>query len=298
MTTETFEQATQPPRRPRHIADETFSRWLKVSLGLHGAAIVAMLLKGVVFPGTPKLYAPALRVDMIALPDMLKKDLRNTQPSQGSKEIAEALKRAEADAKSIKPIKIPDQPKAKEPAEVAERDEMVLKPKKVAEKADSKPAEKAKPSRESPTSADRSLKLKGALARIKALDKIRGEEGAAPSQTQGALIKGNRLSKGTSLSGDARESMESGYQDLVRDRLAENWSLPIWLARQNHSARIVLFIDGRGRVRSVRFMKPSGNEQFDSAVKKAIEDSQPFPTPPAEVASSVQVDGIGFAFPL
>ena len=287
MSSETFE-SFQPPRKPRHIADEAFSRWIKISLGLHALVICGMIFKGAIFPSTPKPYISALRVDMVALPDALKKDLHNGSPSQGNKEITEALKRAENDAKNIKPIKIPDQPKVKETVDRADPDEMVLKPKKSLPKAPEK----------STASEDRSRKLQGALARIKALSKIHGDEGAKPSPTRGMLIKGNQVSKGTSLSGDARESANAGYHDLVRDRLSENWSLPVWLARQDHSAKIILYIDSRGRVRSFRFVKPSGNDQFDSAVKKAIEDSQPFPPPPDDVASTVQVDGIGFAFPL
>lgn len=259
-----------PPRRPpRHVAEQGYSRALKVSFGLHVAAIVAIIFKSLIFPSKPKPYIPSLRVDMVALPDVLKKDMENLPLTQSSKEIAEALKHAEQDAKKVKPIKLP--------VEKADPDEMVLKPKPP--KAD--------------TSAKRGKKLSSALDRIKALAKIETEI----KPTSGVVIKGNQISKGSSLSGNAKES-EARYEDSVLSKLQQNWSLPVWLSRQNLSAKVRIFIDARGRIRAFKFDQPSGNAQFDTAIKKTLEESQPFPPPPESVASSMLVDGIALGFPL
>jgi colicin import membrane protein len=261
-----------PRRRPRHVAEQGYARALKASFALHVAAIAALIFKSLVFPSVPKPYTPTLRVDMVALPDILKKDMQNLPATQGSKEIAEALKNAEKEAKKIKPAKLPDTQ--------AEPDEMVLHPKKAKSGAES--------------SAKREKKLLSALDRIKALSKIENEVKSKP----GVILKGNQLSKGTSTSGEAKEAAEASYFDALRSRLQENWELPVWLARQELSAYVRIFIDSRGRVRSLRFEKPSGNEQFDSAVRKAVEQSQPFPPPTDDVASSVLVDGVPVHFPL
>lgn len=268
-----------PPRRPRHDAEQGYARALQWSFGLHVAAIAAILVKSLVFPSAPKPYIPTLRVDMVALPDTLKKDLQNLPPTQSSKEIADALKQAELDAKKIKPIKLPDPP-----VEEAAPDEMVLKPKKTQPEAKDKGAKREK-------------KLMSALDRIKALARIE-KELKRDSAKGGAIVKGNQISKGTSLSGDAREAAEASYLDELRARLQDNWSLPVWLSRQNLNAQVRVFIDARGRVRSFRFQKASGNGQFDSAIKKTLEDSQPFPKPPEGIAASLQVDGILVGFPL
>ena len=143
---------------------------------------------------------------------------------------------------------------------------------------------------------DRELKLKGALARIKALNSISASENDKPQKS--VIIKGNKLSQGASLSADAKESAEASYLDTLRTRLQENWELPVWISRQNMSAQVQVFIDSRGRVRSYRFIKASGNAQFDSAIKKTLEESQPFPSPPLDIASALLGDGILIGFPL
>ena len=160
---------------------------------------------------------------------------------------------------------------------------MVLKPKH-AQDTPEKPAKREK-------------KLTSALDRIRALEKIE-DESKSESRPSAAIVKGNKLSKGTSLSGDAKEAAEASYYDTLRSKLQENWELPVWIARQNLDAQVRVYIDPYGRVRSYRFMKASGNDQFDSAIKKTLEDSQPFPKPPDELASSLLVDGILVGFPL
>ncbi|MGK5084039.1 cell envelope integrity protein TolA [Bdellovibrionota bacterium FG-1] len=269
----------EPPRPPQHIADQGFGRSLQVSAFAHVFLLLLALIKGFVFPGTPKPYTPTLRVDMVALPDLLKKDLQNLSPakSQSDKEIAAAIKNAEVEAKKIKPIKLP--------IDHAEPDELVLHPKRAPPKADAKPKKD-----------NRDLKLIGALARIKALNAI-DKSDQAPS-TRGAVVKGNQLSAGTSLSGDAKEGAETSYYDALRSKLQDNWELPVWIARQNLSAQVQIFIDSYGHVRSYQFVKTSGNPQFDSAIKKTLDESQPFPRPPADLAPSLRIDGILIGFPL
>ena len=77
-----------------------------------------------------------------------------------------------------------------------------------------------------------------AEAKIRALERLKDKtEEAPPAEDDEAIvIKGNQVSKGTSLSGDAKEQAQAGYYDLLRDSLAEYWSLPVWLQRQSSSA--------------------------------------------------------------
>jgi TolA protein len=263
--------ASMPPRLPPKLqGDYDYDRGLKWSLALHVAAIAGILIKSLVFPSNPTPYIPTLRVDIVGLPDILKKDLKNT-PS--GKDVSEILKKAEEDAKKIKPAKLP---KIKA---VTEPDEIALKPLK----QDDKKIEKK-----------RERDMKAALDRMKALAKLvpDSERHSTP------LIKGNKISKGSSLSGDARESDQSNYYDSVLQRLQNNWALPIWLSRQNLSAQVQIFIDARGRLHGFRFVKTSGNPQFDDAVKRALAESEPFPLPPEELSSNVLVNGIIFGFPL
>ncbi|MEK7691109.1 MAG: energy transducer TonB, partial [Bdellovibrionota bacterium] len=143
---------------------------------------------------------------------------------------------------------------------------------------------------------DRSKKLQNALDRIKSLEKIKDQ--ANEEKKMAPPILGNEISRGTSLSDDAVTSMQASYFDQVRDHLQNNWELPVWLARQNLSAQVMVTLDGRGMIRSVRFVKPSGNPQFDETVRRTLRASQPLPIPPSEVKTSVLLDGILIGFPL
>lgn len=255
---------------------------------LHGAALAVLLVHSLVFPGKPRPLAitPTLRVDVVGLPDLLKNQLPTSAPPPSSDQLSEKLKSAAQDAKDIKSSvnpKLPPAPKAPV-SERADPDELVLKPKTVQDR-------------------DRSKKNRSALDRIRSLVKVSNDtHSAAPSKNQGTrpgmLIKGNAISRGTSLTGEAREAAVATYYDALRDRLQENWALPVWLTRQNFSARVHLLIDARGSIKSFRFVKPSGSEKFDEAVKKTLNDSQPFPIPPEGIASSLLSDGILVGFPL
>jgi TolA protein len=265
-----MEAVSSPPPPPIHPTDVDFSKGLKVSLWAHAALFAFVILKSLVFPDRLVPLPPTLRVDIVGLPDLLKNE-RVRSGKFSSDEIEKALKKAEEDIRKIKPL-----PPVKKEAERADPEEMVLKPKPGAD------------------AAARQKKLKGALARMKALAKIQSQEDEKPAE----LIKGNIVSKGTSLSGDAREAAEASYFDSVRDKLQESWALPVWIARQNLSAQVLIFIDSRGRLRGLRFMKLSGNPHFDEAVKRTVMESQPFPIPPAGIAQQVHVDGILVGFPL
>ncbi|OFZ22372.1 MAG: hypothetical protein A2X94_00025 [Bdellovibrionales bacterium GWB1_55_8] len=256
-----------PPRRPTTSADRDFRKGLRFSLIAHGALLSIVIVRSLVFPNTPIPYIPTLRVDIVGLPDLMKNERLN-QPPPGSPEAEQK----ETPAKPAPKV-------AKE--DIAEPDEMVLKAKRLKEEKSDKARKK---------------KISNALARIKALDKISGDVSDSPKE--GTLVKGNMISAGSSLSGDARESSEANYYDALRGRLQDNWALPVWLARQNFSAQVQIFIDGRGNLRNYRFTKVSGNAQFDAAVKKAVMDSQPYPLPPEKLAGSLLVDGILVGFPL
>ena len=262
--------ASAPPQFHSDQADRDFSFGLKASIVAHAALVIAIIVKSTIFPGTPTLYVPTLRVDVVGLPDLLKTEEHLAKFP--SKDISEALKKAALEAKRIEHTTH----KIEQKVDV-DKDEMVLRPKHAAEQSE----------------RTREKKLKNAMDRIKALEKISEESATAPQ-----VIKGNKISHGNSLSSDAKESAETTYYDLVRDRLQDNWALPVWLSRQNLSAQVQIYIDPYGRLRNFSFVKSSGNAQFDEEVKRTLAESQPFPAPPQDLASSLLVNGILIGFPL
>ncbi len=256
--------------------DDQLGRAFTWSLIVHGALLFFFLLKSLVFPGNPVMIAPALRVDVVGLPDLLKKDLSRvskTLPNDLQEKLVEAAK----DAKKIQPVPAPE-------AVAAKPDEMVMNPKKVEKKPEVDTKEKAK-------------KLQSALARIRALERLKDSD-ETESKEDAVVIKGNQVSKGTSLSGAARENAQAGYYDQIREGLAQFWTLPPWLSRQKLSAQVQIRVGPSGRVLSTNFVRPSGNAQFDEAILSAIRESQPLPRPPKELLDSLASDGVIVGFPL
>jgi len=255
-------------------ADREFRMGFRISLITHLALLFLIIVKNLIFPDTPQPFIPSLRVDIVGLPDTLKTELQNLP--KNIREMDNIKKSLEKVTDDIQKDKSPTRDKVEE----AEPDEMVHKPKKL-------------------DMATRQKKLQSALARIKALEKIANlTEHENDSKKAGALIKGNILSKGTSLSGDAKETSDANYYDALRSHLQENWALPVWIARQNLSAQVQIFIDTRGKLKFYKFLKLSGNAQFDNAVKRTISESEPYPTPPLGIAALLATEGVLVGFPL
>jgi len=274
------------PERP--VTDESLRRHFKRSLIFHGALLLLVIFKSMIFPSEPKPYRSALRVDIVGLPDLLKKDLSEISPSTPAQVPQEV-----SESQTAPPPAARDQP---EP-EQALPSEMVLKKKETITERNRKRIQQLE--REQQEDQKREKKLQQSLARMKSLAKIRGMVAQNdPRTANGILIKGNRISPGTSLTGDATEQSEASYLDLVREKLQQSWELPVWLSRQNLSAKVEIHIDQRGLVRNLRFLKPSGNPQFDEAVTRTIAQAQPFPKPPKDEVDSLLVHGISLGFPL
>lgn len=257
--------------------DTGISRGLRWSVILHAGLFISFLIKSLIFPSTIQPYLPSLRVDLVGLPDLLKKDMDRlkTLPLPKSGEPEEAIEEQKSKSK----------PSAQAPVE---EDDLVLNPKKA------KP--KGKKDTEKEEAADRKSRAQKALARIKALARVNDAEENTAEES--AVLKGNQVSKGAALSGEAKESAEQSYYDKVLVKLQANWAIPIWVSRQNLQAQVQVFVDYRGRVKLLQFIKPSGNAQFDQAVKRAVSASEPFPVPPVELRGSLLNRGILLGFPL
>jgi len=135
--------------------------------------------------------------------------------------------------------------------------------------------------------------MDSALARIRSIEKLKPQaESEEENETIGAIVKGNKVSPGTSLSGEAKEAAEVSYFERVRDRVSEHWSLPPWLARQELSAQMLIQIDKQGRITRQKLVKSSGNPRFDEAITRALNTAQPLPTPPPALPAYVAPNGI------
>jgi TonB family protein len=272
MISASASQRTTPPG-----AAAEWPAGLRKSLLLHLAVLILGILHSLVFSSPTVIrHAPTLRVDLVGLPDQLKQEARPTATQTTTPQAA--VPPPEPPTPESK-VERTSTPKTKPPEKTP-----IARPRK-------SPREKDPPPSKS--------QLSNALARAKALARVR--EAYAPrkhSGSPGAAIQGNQLSAGTSLSGDARENAEAHYYDRLRDRLIENWALPVWLSRQKLSARVQLRLDARGRVLLLQFRQSSGNAQFDEEVRRAIRASEPFPLPPPDLTRWISSEGVLVGFPL
>lgn len=250
------------------VPSDEFHKALRISVGVHAGLLIFFIIQGLIFPKKQLRLFPALRVDLVGLPELVKREMEQVPdralPMEEKILPAKEIEKSEPSQKIDDPNVMVDQRKLE------------------------------KKNREKLENLKREEKMKSALSRIKSLSKISDEERKA----RNVVIKGNQMSPGSSLSDDAREAEQNSYYDLVRNRLQENWTLPAWLARQELSAQVLLYIDRKGMVRGVQFQKSSGNSQFDEWVRRTILGSQPLPMPPGEILQRVMVDGILVGFPL
>ncbi len=133
------------------------------------------------------------------------------------------------------------------------------------------------------------------LKTMSAIEKLKNqqEEQKKASQTQ---IKGNVLAPGTALKGLNKLQFDE-YIGSIDSHVKNNWALPEWMLQQELRAEVMVRIDAQGNLIERRFLKKSGNADFDQRVWSAIEKSSPFPAPPEKFVDLVGVQGITFAFP-
>ncbi len=136
-----------------------------------------------------------------------------------------------------------------------------------------------------------------ALKRLEAMNRLENAEKAAPQKPAAtAILKGNVISPGTSLTGLSKiESAD--YISSLDDRIKQFWNLPAWLANANLKARVTVYLDARGVVIKKVLTQGSANSVFNDKCMEAIDKASPFPPPPARLASIFAVDGFEVGFP-
>ncbi len=236
-----------------------------ISITVHGILFLVLTLKIVLFPSEPIEFKRAVRVDVVDLPD----------------KVISELKKVEQKAK--KQPKEPEKPKAPEPK---------------------KPEPKPKAPEPAKPKVDFKKSQKSAFERLKNLRKnkkqeaepVAGSDLKAVKQIETIQYKGNILAAGTSLTG-INKLQHDEYLDRVDDHVKKYWNLPEWLASSNLSAKIVVYLDKRGFVKSAKLTQSSNNTIFDQKVLESIKQASPFPQPPNKFENILEVDGLELRFP-
>ena len=120
------------------------------------------------------------------------------------------------------------------------------------------------------------------------------KKNTSPSKNE-QLNKGNKLSQGTKIGKETLTAQQISvgniYINQVINQISAQWNLPKYLTDKNLSTQVVIKINKQGHVIDTQILISSGNELFDSLVLKAIENSGPYPAPPADIQKLIK-DGI------
>lgn len=274
-----------PQSAPRPQDDLT--NGFLVSMVVHLLIVLVFTVRLVFFPSDDTAALPAIRVDLVALPDKVA-PVQMPKPAEPNEPEATA---------PPAPEPTPAAPPA--PPKVAEAKPTPVKPKPEPEAIN---LEKAKAKQQAALSK---LKSMDALDKIeKDLERERSEAerkrlealaAAARTQAGAVKIKGNQVAPGSSLTGIERLEHESYKGDLDR-HIKQFWSLPEWIARKKLRAMVLVKIDNKGRLLSKRLTQPSGDSSFDDSVMLTIDQSAPLPAPPEKFVAKVAIEGILIEF--
>lgn len=246
-----------------------------LSLLAHLVLVLMFTVKAVLFPSTEELYQPALRVDMVDLPDKLAP-------------INETPAPAEPPKPEEKPALPPPTPPAPKPEPVkskpVEKPDLVLDPKKTPDKKEDK---------SNTSDAIEKLKKKMAIDKIKEEITQKERQELKQKVTQ---YKGNVLAPGTELTGIAKLQHEN-YLGQIDKHVKQFWSLPEWLARGDYKAKVKVFLDSRGFLTRAELLSSSGNSSYDDIVIETIKKAVPYPVPPDKFRDIMSVNGMVLGFP-
>ncbi len=246
-------------------------KFFLISLSLHLIVFLVLAVKVVLFPAERMDHVRAVRVDFVALPDV---DPQIGPPGEEKPASKEEEKPKEQKAEVKPESKTPPKAEKKTEATVAE------KVKKTPDKQDSKLKDQQS----------------AALQRLAALSRIKKNRATDASQPEGVTVKGNRISEGNSLTGVEKIEYNRYLSDLDM-HIKKNWHLPEWLTDKGLTAAIFLRFNEQGQILEKKLIRSSGNKAFDNEALQAITNSVPFPTPPENLISYFQSQGIELRFP-
>jgi colicin import membrane protein len=218
------------------------------------------------------LIKSAVRVDVVAMPKMTLKELKNIDMTSGS-EIDEVTA-------PVKNTKVEDLSKGPE----------FLKKKKTKSFKDLLNQY-----------AKRNVK---ATKKGKAKVKKKGKKDLSKrdrKRLRDLILAGNKVSAGVAATGDSsavNQTVFNEYASLLPDHVRANWKLPSFLLNQELQCNIRVYISSTGKLISAEIYQSSGNLDYDNKSLTAIKSSSPYPLPPSEIRKRVSRGEIILGFPL
>ena len=279
-------QTVSAGERPFGLAhrEEKLSKWLVVSLFLHGALILSFFIVPFLPSDTRPSY-PVYTVDLVG-------GERIGASNLGTELVASSALRAAAAKRTVDEIPPPVQPTKQETK--AETPKAVEKEAPAQEKAPLKetPAKslaKKEPARDTKSES----KTDGAaLDRVRenliqsAVDRLKNRTETAPKPSKGeAISSGTGEGEGAAAlgpggrGGGVVKGMEFIiYQNQMLNSIKDNWA---WVGQKSNLKVVVHFsIKENGEISGLKIVQPSGDPSYDESVLRAVKKSSPLPPPP------------------
>jgi colicin import membrane protein len=136
---------------------------------------------------------------------------------------------------------------------------------------------------ESKIKAEKEAQLRKAAEQAAQKEAERLAQAKAQADQQAAADKASK----------AKNDLISKYTKQIYDAIKREWSIPPKSDELSAQVRIVLLPDGE--VRSILFLKRSGNSAFDASIEAAIEKASPLPVP-SDAALFSQFRSVTFNF--
>ncbi len=239
------------------------------SVVAHVVLVMLFTIRAFFFSSDPIKLESAIRVDIVGLPE---KSATLPPPVEEPKPTApaQATEAPPPATKELPPI-VKEVPKKSEP--------VVLKPSKPDPKQQKKNQDAALKRLEAMARLDRQARTEAAT---KALADVKSAQ---------AAVRGNQISRGSSLSGLTRLDHDKYYGELEA-RIKSHWRPPKFLANAKLRVRIILMIDSNGGIIRKQIVQGSGNNVFDESALAAIDSALPLSAPPESLHSILANQGV------
>ena len=127
------------------------------------------------------------------------------------------------------------------------------------------------------------------------------EEDLAYLQNRLAKLSSSKEGKDTSSSSPPPslsspvQKLSKEFLMLVKRKLQANFEVPLYLrTKSNLNAKVLIEVDGTGRIVRYRFIQSSGSSDFDSAVERCLKLSSPLPLDkPTQIVIEFYATGVG-----
>jgi colicin import membrane protein len=276
--------ARERPLVLAHHHEEKLSKWLVVSLFLHGALILSLFVVPFV-PSDSRPSYPVYTVDLVG-------GERIGASNLGTELVASSAPKSAAVKKPVEetppPVQETKQETKKETPKTVEK-EAPAQEKAILKEAPPKNLAKKEPAKDTKSE---SKTEEAALDRVRenliqsAVDRLKNRTDAASKPS-----KGEEISSGTG-EGEGAAALGPGgrgggvvkgmefiiYQNRMLNSIKDNWA---WVGQKSNLKVVVHFsIKENGEISGLKIVQPSGDPSYDESVLRAVKKSSPLPPPP------------------